>query len=64
MFSGGIDKQDWTLMDYILECRYQFPCRDFHVADLCHNFYVNHENLKTNQHLFNKAVVKIKQKKM
>ena len=64
MFSGGIDKQHRTLMDYIFECLCWFLCQDFQVADFCHNFYINHENVKTNQHLFNKAVVKIKQKKM
>ena len=63
MFSRGIDKQHRILVDYIFEYRCRFLCRDFQVAHLCHNFYVNHENVKANQHLFNKAVVKIKQKK-
>ena len=36
-------------------CRFQ----DFQIANLCHNFYVKYENLKINQHLFNKSVVKI-----
>ena len=63
MFSGGIDKGHRTLTDYIFECRCQFLCRGF-VTDPCHNVYVDHENVKTNQHLFNKAVVKIKQKKI
>ena len=49
IFSGGIDKRHRTLMDYLFECRCRFLCRDFQVADLCHNFYVNHENVKTNQ---------------
>ena len=64
MFSGGIDKQHSTLMDYIFQNRCGFLCGDFQVADLCDNFYVNHKNMKTNQNLFNKAVMKIKQKKM
>ena len=59
--SGGMDKQHRTLMDYIFECRCRFLYRDFQVPDLCHNFYGNHGNVMTNQHLFNKAVVKIKQ---
>ena len=64
MFSGDMDKQHRTLMDYIFECRSRFLCRDFQVPNLCHNFYVNHGNMKTNQQHFNEAVVKIKQKKM